>query len=245
MNLYVDIGNTRVKWAVGDALQAHDALVLAATPDWVQRLPLAGVQRVVVASVAQAAAVAELRAQAARHGVPVHVVRTGARAGSVVNGYPQPEALGVDRWMTCLAAHARAPGSVLIADAGTATTLDWLDAEGRHGGGLITAGLGAMRSTLRANTQLRADDARLQRHWLATDTDTAIAIGTLRSAVALLDNAVADMRPERLLLTGGDAERLAPYLAHDWEMAPQLVLEGLARYAGQDMQTTASSQDIN
>lgn len=244
MNLYVDIGNTRIKWACGDQHALHEAhaLVLADTPDWVQRLPLAGVRRVIVASVAATAPLAVLHAQAAVHGVPVHVAHTSARVGAVVNGYAQPHTHGVDRWMACLAAYARGSGSVLVADAGTAITLDWVDAQGQHGGGLIAPGLGAMRSTLRANTQLRPEAAIMRGEWLATDTDSAIASGTLHSAVALLDNAVTRMQPARLLLAGGDAGALAHHLAHDWQIAPQLVLEGLVYYAAQGMHVTQSSQ---
>lgn len=244
MNLYVDIGNSRVKWACGDhnALHEAHALVLADTPDWVQRLPLPGVRRVIVASVAATASLAVLRAQAAVHGVPVHVAHTSARVGDVVNAYAHPENHGVDRWMACLAAYTRGPGSVLVADAGTAITLDWVDARGQHGGGLIAPGLGAMRSTLRAHTQLRPEAAIMHGDWLATDTDGAIASGTLHSAVALLDNAVVRMQPARLLLAGGDAGTLARHLAHDWQIAPQLVLEGLAYYSAHTMQTAQAPQ---
>lgn len=238
MNLYVDIGNSRIKWACGGhcGLEAPGALVLAATPDWAQRLPLAGMARVIVASVADAAPLAVLRAEAGVHGISVHVARTTARAGAVVNAYPRPRAHGVDRWMACLAAHARGPGSVLVADAGTATTLDRVDADGRHAGGLIAPGLAAMRGSLQANTQLRPGAMRPRAGWLATDTESAITMGTLRSAVALLDRAVVENAPDRLLLTGGDAELLAPYLAGDWEIAPHLVLEGLAYYARHALQ---------
>jgi len=230
MNLYVDIGNTRIKWARGrhGLLRAPGALVLAETPDWVQRLPLAAVQRVFVASVSGTAPLAVLQAQAAVHGVPVHVAQTTARVGDVINAYDDPAWHGVDRWMACLAAHARAPGSVLIADAGTALTLDWVDARGRHGGGLIAPGLQTMRSTLQSNTQLPPGNAQTAGGWLATETQAAITLGTLRTAVALLDNAVGELMPERLLISGGDAEILAPHLAREWEIAPQLVLEGLA-----------------
>lgn len=238
MNLYVDIGNTRIKWARGDdeVLQPQQALVREATMDWPQHLPLADARRVIVASVAQPEPVTTLQTRAADYDVPVHVAQTAARVGDVVNAYPQPQAHGVDRWMTCLAAHAREPRSVLIADAGTATTLDWVDARGQHGGGLIAPGIGAMRSTLQGNTQLCPGEVPVQNRWLATETKGAIALGTLRSTVALLDNAAAELAPKRLLLTGGDASRLAPYLARDWDIVPQLVLEGLVYYARHAMQ---------
>src|SRR5699024_2876944 len=99
------------------------------------------------------------------------------------------------------------------ADAGTATTLDWVGSDGQHGGGLIAPGVTSMRTQLRASTQLRAKQTPEQKGWLARDTDAAIATGTLYSAVALLDNAARELAPDRLLLTGGDAQALAPHLA--------------------------------
>lgn len=236
MNLLVDIGNTRVKWAraVAAQLTAHGVFDRAQQPDWAGQLALDGVVRIVVASVADTGALTALTARAAAVGVRLQVAVTTARMGDVINAYARPERLGVDRWMACLAGYARGPGAVLVADAGTAITLDWVAADGRHGGGLIAPGVISMRAALRASTQLRPADAPAHSHWLASDTDAAIATGTLRSATALLDNAVRELAPDRLLLTGGEAALLAEHLAHDWQIVPQLVLEGLARYAMQD-----------
>ena len=137
--------------------------------------------------------------------------------------------------MACVAAEALGTGSVLVADAGTALTLDFIDADSRHQGGLITPGVVTMRGALRQQTQLRPRSSREATGWLSRDTDTAIAAGTLRSAICLLDNAVKDLAPDRLLLTGGDAERLAAHLAYDWHVKPNLVLEGLALHAARTL----------
>lgn len=236
MNLLIDIGNTRVKWGLArDGVLADTGAVWRGElADWTGQLPRAGVDVIYVASVAHDSAIEALAAHAAHCGVALHQVASTARSGGLVNGYPEPARLGVDRWMACIAAHARGEGSVLVADVGTALTLDWVGADGRHGGGLITPGVTSMRTALRAATQLRPTHMPDEHAWLARDTDSAIATGTLRSAVALLDAAASDLAPDRLLLTGGEAAMLAARLNRVWQIAPHLVLEGLAVHAARE-----------
>jgi len=233
MMLLVDIGNTRCKWALGTATCVHHtgAMVRNDAQDWIDHLPTASVAAVVASSVAQPDALEALREYARRRGVALYAAASAARSGALVNGYAQPQSLGVDRWMACIAAQADTQGSVLIADAGTALTLDFIDAQAHHQGGLITPGVAAMRGALRRQTQLRPNGNDAAARWLSRDTHSAIAAGTLRSAISLLDSAVQNLAPARLLLTGGDAALLAPHLAHDWQLRAHLVMEGLALHA--------------
>ena len=233
MRLLVDIGNTRCKWALAreTALLETGAFSRADPEDWIAALPQAQVESIHVSSVAQPEALARLRAFAFDLGVDLSVAESRARFAELTNAYHDPERLGVDRWMACIAAWADAPGSVLVADAGTALTLDFVDARGAHRGGLITPGVATMRAALRRQTQLRPSRENAAPVWLARDTDSAIAAGTLRSAISLLDNAVAELGPDRLLLTGGGGAELATHLAAAWVLRPHLVLEGLAIHA--------------
>lgn len=237
MKLVVDIGNTRCKWALAAHGKLHETGVMDRVddPDWVERLPGAQAGAIVAASVAQPGALEALRGYAVRRGIGLHVARSSARCGALSNAYSEPERLGVDRWMACIAAQAEGADSVLVADAGTALTLDFvdrlIDGQARHCGGLITPGVATMRGALRRETQLRPSGDQVAATWLCRDTDSAIASGTLRSLVSLLDAAVRDLAPARLLLTGGDAGLLAPYLADAWQQRPYLVMEGLALYA--------------
>ena len=148
MNLLVDIGNTRCKWALarGTALIETGVVVRAGNADWLEALPRTSVEAVHVSSVAQPEALAHLREFAVRRGANLRVAVSSSRSGDLINAYDQPERLGVDRWMACIAARTAGRGSVLVADAGTALTLDFVDADGRHQGGLITPGVATMRS---------------------------------------------------------------------------------------------------
>jgi len=245
MNLLLDIGNSRVKWALAhnDMLVETGAVRREGSPRWTDSLPSDSVDALFVASVAHDSAIEALAMHARALGVGLHVVRTSAHFGDLVNGYREPLRLGVDRWMACIGARARAPNqSTLVADVGTALTLDWIDADGAHGGGLITPGLASMRAALRATTQLRPDSQPATDTWLAQDTDTAIAAGTLRSVIALLDGAAVDLAPQRLLITGGEAHWVVERLASRWEFCPQLVIEGVALQAMHEQQSSLPNE---
>lgn len=233
MNLLLDIGNSRVKWALaqGERLVETGVIRREDSPRWTDRLPCDSIDGVFVASVAHDSALEALAMHARALGAPLCEVQSAACFGDLENGYREPARLGVDRWMACIGARARTRGSVLLADVGTALTLDWIDADGRHGGGLITPGIASMRAALRATTQLRSEHLPATDNWLAQDTASAIAAGTLRSVIALLDGAAADLAPDHLLITGGEAHLVVDRLGADWQFCPQLVIEGLARQA--------------
>lgn len=205
---------------------------------------------------------AVLKAAAALWQPRVQRVGTLAAAHGVRVAYPEPTRLGVDRFLALIGAHwfgarwfgARWPGGDpaaalasastppdaaaprLIVDAGTAITFDLLGADGRHYGGLILAGVSAMREALFAGTQLpRSEPADITQPW-ATDTAEAIAAASIQAPAALAGRlyhrlAVETGATPLLLLTGGDAERLLPALDLPVTPVPDLVLRGLARFA--------------
>jgi type III pantothenate kinase len=234
MNLLLDIGNTRVKWAQADGarLRATGSLGHRDAPDWPAALPEERPAAVWVANVADETVPAALARHAgARWRLTPHPVHSTVAACGVRNAYARPERLGVDRWLACIGAFHRGAGSVLVVDAGTALTLDLVAPDGRHRGGLIAPGLTTMRTAIAGGTRLRAEVGEYAPAWLADDTDPAVALGTLQAVLSLIGEARRALAPDRLLLTGGEADRIAPHLGCDWEQAPELVLEGLARLA--------------
>lgn len=247
--LLVDIGNTRVKWAVltrgarAEKLSRLRALAHggrgAVLRQVVNSAPR-GTERVVAVCVAGApmerALVAAVRA---RFDLSVEFARSTRSAAGVRNGYRDTWRLGADRWVGAIAAYDLARGrDVLAVNAGTALTLDFVDARGRHRGGAIAPGPSTMISSLLDNTQgirRRAGGAAhaRARGLFATDTAQAVAAGATFAAAALVDRAVAEARKVAgraplLLLTGGAADLLAPHLQSRARAVPDLVLRGLA-----------------
>jgi type III pantothenate kinase len=244
--LLVDIGNTRVKWALlrGARFAAGRPVAHEGKGDAVARLVRRheGVERVLAVSVAgRVLDQALLRAVRARFGIGVEFVKSARQAGGVTNGYKEVWRLGADRWVGAIGARALARGrGVLYAMAGTALTLDLVSAEGKHRGGAIIPGPTTMVASLLTGThgiRRRAQGlAASSRTLFAADTASALAAGSRFAAAAFIDRAVDEAtktlgaRP-LLLLSGGGAADLRRHLRHRARAVPDLVLRGLAELA--------------
>ena len=232
MILLLDVGNTRVKWAWLEYLEiapsgavAHDTTHRS----WQGEIEADGHRpsRIVVANVAGPAFAAALTLWSRDHyALEPEFIVARERLLGVTNGYRRPVALGVDRWLAMIAAWRSAPRATLIVNSGTALTVDALDGSGRHCGGLILPGmqmLGELRAAWARDEELLAD-----RSLAGLPADPVpLALGVLAER-ARAEFAAATGGSPRLLLTGGDAEALAPHLSGGAEIVPELVLTGLA-----------------
>lgn len=130
--------------------------------------------------------------------------------------YGDPKSLGVDRWLTALAAH-REHGAAIVVDCGTAITVDAIDADGTFLGGAIAPGLRAMAAGLAgAASSLPAFDSSRPVSVPATSSPAAVDAGVVLAFTGAVDRLVADLRSTQsvsipVLITGGDAEL---YLRH-------------------------------
>lgn len=234
--LLIDLGNTRLKWALrsGTTLGSVTSLPHQGgqlPPEFWAALP--PVQTAVCASVGPESLTHALLAGLQTRGITVRWVSANPAGCGVRNGYFQPERLGVDRWLALLGARQHTAGAVLVVSAGTALTLDLLDAQGQHQGGLIAPGLSLLRKTLHAKVPaLPATPATLLgATTLARATEPALANGALYCALGLIERVYADVcvshAPLTLLLHGGDADYLSTNLSIPWQLVPELVFWGL------------------
>lgn len=241
MILELDLGNTRGKWRLldGAAVSARGSLVTAdlragkVPAEWAQLRPV----RVRAANVA-GAAVAGALAQWVREqlGLIVEFAGVDPRCAGVTCGYRDVSRLGVDRWLAVLAAHGRDRRPSLIADCGSAVTLDLLGSGGRHLGGYILPGLGLMRRALYRDTDaVKVGEMREPGMTLAPGCDTGEAVnrglplmvlGAIGRSVELL--AQREGGEPLLWLTGGDGEFFSSLCEYSHELVPELVLDGLA-----------------
>jgi len=247
MILLIDVGNTRVKWALLRGVRlgrmrarAHDGQA-AVLESIVRRAPRS-VTRVVAVNVAGARFERALRAASReRFGVRPELIRSTREAGGVRNGYRETWRLGADRWVGVIGARALARArSAIVANAGTALTVDAVSSGGRHLGGAIIPGTTAMIAGIIKGTHGIGRRARgglaSRRRLFAADTASALAAGAQFAAAALIDRAVDEAARELratplLILTGGAAPDLKPHLRHKARMVPDLVLHGLAALA--------------
>ena len=159
-------------------------------------------------------------------GKAVTVMRATACAGGVVNGYRQPETLGVDRWCALVGARRRLGRAAVVVGAGTATTVDLLDGHGRFLGGLILPGLELMRESLaRGTAGLARASGQVVR--LPDNTADAIASGAVEATAGAVERASRRLGDAPCLLFGGAAAPLKSALTIEVIEEPLLVLEGL------------------
>jgi type III pantothenate kinase len=242
VNLLLDIGNTRVKWALlnNDRLFQHGATVHSGwTPaDWRRLLEsTAGLEGVFAASVAGRGSVQALTTAADELGLSLQFIESRLRAAGVLNAYAEPRQLGVDRWLAVIAAHHLTGQLCCVVDVGTAATVDAVRGDGHHLGGFIVPGPVLMAGSLMTGTSDLAarfrEDLPAGGQLLADNTRDAIEQGCTLAVAALVDRVVADLENAEgatagLLLTGGGAAQIRPQLRSTAQVVPDLVLQGIA-----------------
>lgn len=238
MILQLDIGNTRVKWRLrqsGATLQRGVA-ARAQMTELPQALELESTPaQVWVSSVAGAEPEREL-ASACRQAWSIEpwFARTAEQLLGLSNSYAEPARMGVDRWLAMLAAWSDSRASCCVIDAGSALTIDFISAQGRHLGGYIIPGLDSMERALLSDTdRVRFGEAARDQLDPGCSTEEAVYNGLLLSqagAVHLALHRMGAMEPtgvERLYFSGGNGEQLKDLLERDGRYVEDLVLDGL------------------
>jgi type III pantothenate kinase len=184
------------------------------------------------------------------HPRPEFVISSAAAAG-VRNAYARPASLGADRWAAAVAAWhgAGCYRTVCAVSIGTALTLDVVDQDGHHRGGLIAPGPALMRESLLGRTADIATRAamaggRASRRTgvrplvapLTGATRSAVEEGCLAAAAGLIDRTInqvtrqLNVRPV-LFVTGGAGAPVIERLRSACRPTEDLVLRGVAAIA--------------
>lgn len=235
MNLLIDMGNTRLKWAMTTAGKMMTGSTLM--NDQINRDNLfrlwKGIYRPrrIAVSCVGANRLFELVQSVAHElwlDVDIIPVKSQAQAFGVINAYQQPEKLGVDRWLALIAVWQKYQSQACIVDCGTAITVDLIDAYGKHQGGLISPGLMLMKKSLGQGTEALPYSEASHELGPANFTEAAIYSGTLIAALGLIEHVLAKQSKNmQLILTGGDAGLIAQQLGTASIVEPDLVLQGL------------------
>jgi type III pantothenate kinase len=237
MNLLIDLGNSRLKWATSthpdEIITGHPVLNSDITPDLLCKLwqDTAKPDLVAIACVSNRrlhdliiTVVENLWSDTA-----IYVAKSQASAYGLTNAYSQPEKLGVDRWLSMMAAYQRHRTALCLVGCGTAITIDIVDDNGKHQGGLIAPGLRLMQHALAEGTENLDLTTATHPIGLAANTNAAIYNGTLYAVCGLVERTLNQQPPSMpLILTGGDAELITQMLTKPAVIRPNLVLHGLA-----------------
>ncbi len=240
MILTLDIGNTRCKWAVSntqsfvlsgafllDDPAALKKMLLAELSD--HDCSLESFSDILVASVRDEAQ-SQIWEKEFKNVSNASV--WFAKVESLLDGfriaYKTTSNLGVDRWLAMLAARKRFDGASIVIDAGSALTIDYINEQGNHDGGLIVPGVSMMSRALFSETHaVKVEQVSLDNDWRPGDDTLPCVSNGISAAFKGLLNEIQQKREAQVVLTGGDAVLLSRMLPSCVNIVEHLVLEGL------------------
>ena len=216
--LLIDIGNTSIKWQFNG--NCNRALI---SEFKVELLPKA--DKIFVSCVIDESILDDLD--------NVVFVKPQARFDVFQSAYENPKSLGVDRFLAMIGSLSSYPNQhTLIIDAGSALTIDLVLDNGKHQGGLIAPGLSKLRTSF---DKFYTRSSQITLNKLANNTQDAWEFGTCEMLISMINSQIEKHLEKlgdiKIVLTGGDAKIIALRLNHPIELRPNLVLEGLAKYA--------------
>ncbi|HBB48759.1 MAG TPA: pantothenate kinase [Flavobacteriaceae bacterium] len=233
MNLVLDIGNTRVKYAVflKNKLIHHGF--------WLENDLLEGFENLLIVHPDIAYAIwcqsgadrPDLYQRLQGKLSVVHMTHQSKLP--IENHYKTPNTLGLDRLALASAAQLYAPGKAsLIIDCGTCVTYDFIDANGRYFGGAISPGLSMRYRAMHHYTDrlpnLRAESTKAL---YGDSTDSSMHQGAFRGLIHEIDGFIDQYKAHNpnltTFLTGGDLEILRDHIKNDIFAHSNFLLEGL------------------
>jgi len=255
--LALDIGNSRLKWALFEGRKIVKKNAVVYTTDSIDKLleeellPFAG-NDVWISNVAGKDIGASVSNFFASTDVgKVTFAATQAHQCGVENVYEITANLGVDRWLAMIAAfnhETREQGeAVCVVDCGTALTIDVIGAGGQHVGGLIMPGLRTMQSSLLDKSGVSQGVGLKSGNVLACGSKNATLLGDstaecvelgcsqlmVEGVSGIIRRQREQLRDLRCFVTGGDAAGVLDYVGENTQYEPDLVLQGLL-LAGSD-----------
>lgn len=151
----------------------------------------------------------------------------------VTSRYKTMETLGHDRLAAVVAAHdAMRDVPVLVVDAGTAITYDYIDENGEYYGGAISPGISMRLKALHTFTEkLPLVEIVGECEFIGDSTEKAIASGVLNGVCAEVEGVVEKYyrlnQNLHVILCGGDAHYFDKCIKNNIFALPNLVLNGL------------------
>lgn len=144
-----------------------------------------------------------------------------------------PANVGVDRIVAAAAAYFVVDSAVIVADIGTAITVDLVDNEGDFLGGVIAPGFGISSKSLNLNTALLPDvQVKTPVNPIGTNTQEAISNGVYYSVVGLLETISRKYAEQlgqwpQMIVTGTGAEIIKDDCSFVDNWVDELVIKGI------------------
>ena len=231
MNLCIDIGNTRIKYAVfdGDKI-AHlsnksrwsDSFLSEIFDDF-------NIRRIIVSSTKN---LSHRRIEKIQKFGKMVVLDHTAKLPIRIE-YATPDTLGKDRIAAAVGASYLHPNTnCIIVDAGTCITMDFIDKDKNYLGGNISPGLRMRNRAMHEFTdQLPMVPLEFPPTFIGTDTTSALQNGILRGTISEIDtfckSIIKKYGHSTVFFSGGDLKIFEEHLNFSIFATPNLVLIGL------------------
>lgn len=234
MNLTIDIGNSRSKLCVfdGDEIvfsESYNTLKIEVLVSLTKQFPIENAIICAVASYNE-----ELLQWLDGH-TNRTIVLNAETPLPIKNEYATPETLGLDRIAAVVGAYKQKPGcSLLVIDAGSAITYDFLSADGVYKGGNIAPGAVMRFRALNAYTDklpLVSLNEKRRNSLLGADTRSAILDGVIYGIIFEIEGYIASLKEKnhdlQIFFTGGDAFFFENYIKNSIFVVSNLNAIGL------------------
>ncbi|MEW6984601.1 type III pantothenate kinase [Colwelliaceae bacterium 6471] len=240
MKALVDIGNSRTKFVFESNGSLSEVFVVnndILSSKWYAQRWLA-VTHIYLACVSNKKLATEISNWSKKSNIQCDVIVSEGERFGVKSAYKHEQSLGVDRWLALIGGLKLYPNrNIVIIDAGTATTIDVVDASGVHQGGWILPGIELMKESLLAGTSnvvarpqestsiafgKNTTDCVNNAAWAATTGGVNVAITQARTLLKSV---------EQVILTGGNGALLQPFLPSSSVVHNDLIFHGIQRYS--------------
>ena len=246
MILAIDIGNTTTSFGVFEGVKLRSQFAIATqpfrTPDEItlqlkalaktRGLHLTRASQVILCSVVPRMSSVLIQSLRSLGAMPINVVGQDLTV-PLINKYTYPEQVGQDRLVSAYAAWQRYKNDCIIADFGTAITIDVVTKKGEYLGGVIAPGIDISLEALATKTALLPKvELREPPEVLGRDTANSIRSGLIHGCAALCDGLIDRLKAKyvpraSVVATGGTAEIIVRHCQSIDNVRPHLILEGL------------------
>jgi len=222
-NIYIDIGNSAVKWRTLES----DVYSKNVDEFLISTLPQA--DSAWVSAVANLDIIEDLKSLFKEF----HLVESQKKCSNLVVAYDDPSSLGSDRFFAMLGAMNQfSKKPLLVIDIGSAMTFDVINGDGIHQGGLIMPGLAALRISF---SKFETTDLTTNIDGLARNTTDAWKNGTQAMLISSINDQIEkfnDIFSDGIVtICGGFVDEIKNELPNSVQIFDNLVLDGLECYS--------------
>lgn len=148
--------------------------------------------------------------------------------------YQTPETLGVDRYLACYGAKIQTKNPVVVIDAGSACTIDYMDEKGVFKGGVIMPGLLSILNVFdRIAPELPKIEVQFPKHFPGKTTNESLELGQVvfyaDGISKMLERYTKIFGEYDLFISGGDADVVNELIGNKGAIQKNLVFDGMER----------------